>query len=45
MGKQIATYNNKVKQLVPGYDLKSYSPGTITVTRDSVENEQYASWS
>ena len=45
MGKQIATYNNKVKQLVPGYDLKSYSPGTITVTRNSVENEQYASWS
>jgi len=45
MGKQIATYNNKVKQLVPGYDLKNYSPGTITVTRNSVENEQYASWS
>jgi hypothetical protein len=45
MGKKVATYNSEIKQLVPGYDLKSYSPGTITVTKSSVENEQYASWS
>ena len=48
MGKQIATYKNRVKTLVPGYDLAAHSrpnPETITVTKNSVEEAQYASWS
>lgn len=47
MGQQIATYNNKVIELVPGYDLKdpSPNPGTITVTKDSVIHGTYASYS
>jgi len=47
MGQQIATYNNKVIELVPGYDLKNPSPnpGTITVTKHSVTHGTYASYS
>jgi len=48
MGLKIATYKNRVKTLVPGYDLNTHTkpnPETITVTRNSVEDAQYASWS
>ena len=44
-GLQIATYNNRVIEIVPDYRLKETSDGTITITKDSVEQATYAPFS
>ena len=43
--KQIATYENKVVEIVPEYKQKGAPKETITITKTSVIQETYAPYS